>query len=84
MCLLSFTAFILLSWNISHCNGNISHKVKLKGWGANPLPSDYEADGLTIWLKAWAASQVASSLPILIGILHSSLSIWKTMSSQSQ
>ncbi len=34
------------------------------------LPFDYEADVLTIWLKAGAANQVASSLPILTGILH--------------
>ncbi len=58
-------------WNISL--DNISHKVKLE---KNLLPSDYEADMLrTIWLKAWAAIQVANSLPILIGVLHSSVSI---------
>ncbi len=50
-------------WNISHCN--ISHKVKLEKWGTNPLLSHYEDDVLTIWLNAWTASQVASSLPIL-------------------
>ncbi len=38
-------------------------------WGMNPQPSDYEADMLIIWLKAWAASQ-AASLHILTGILH--------------
>ncbi len=63
-------------WNISQCN--ISHKVKLGEWGSNPLPYGYEVDMLTIWLKAWTASQVASSLPILIEILHSSLYVWKT------
>ncbi len=55
-------------WNISQCN--ISHKVKLEEWGMNLLLSDYEADVLTIWLKARTASRVASSLPILLGILH--------------
>ncbi len=48
------------------------------------FPSDYETDVLTIWLKAPSASQVASSLPILIGIFHQSLSNWKTVVSQSQ
>ncbi len=62
---------------------NMSYKVKLKEWGVNLLLSDYEADMLTIWLKAQTASQVASSLPILTGILHFSLRIWKTVASQS-
>ncbi len=49
-----------------------------------PRPSDYEANTLTAWLKAWAASQAASSLSILIGILHriiciqSELLIWRS------
>ncbi len=55
---------------ISQNKNSKSYKVKLDEWGANPLLSDYEADMLTIWLKAQAASQAASSLPILIGILH--------------
>ncbi len=65
----SFLQTLLLKeLNISHFN--ISHKVKLEEWGTNPLPSDYEADMLTIWLKARAVSQAASSLSILIGILQ--------------
>ncbi len=51
-----------------HCNN--SYKVKLEEWGINPLPSDYEAVVLTIWLKAWTAGQVDTNLSILIGILH--------------
>ncbi len=36
----------------------------MEEWGVNLLPSDYKAYVLTIWLKAWTVSQVASSLPI--------------------
>ncbi len=58
-------------WNISHNVRIIKYyKVKLEEWGLNPWPSDYEADTLTAWLKIGAASQAASSLPILIRILH--------------
>ncbi len=42
----------------------------LEEWELNPRPSDYEADPLTAWLKTQAASQAASSLPILTGILQ--------------
>ncbi len=59
---------VILSYVYWWCS--ISHKIKLEEWGANLLPSDYEADVLNIWLKAWIPSQVASSLPILIGILQ--------------
>ncbi len=46
--------------------------LKLEKWGMNQLPSDYEADMLTIWLKAWTASHAASSLPILIELFYTS------------
>ncbi len=43
----------------------ISQKEKLEEWGANPLPSDYETDVLTIWLKMHRlpAKQLAAYAP---------------------
>ncbi len=59
--------YMLIKILVKYCN--ILYKVKLEEWGASPIPSAYEADMLTVWLNAWAASQAASSLPILIGII---------------
>ncbi len=46
--------------NIKYVNV-IYHKVKLGESGMNPLPSDYEAHMLTIWLKVWISGQVAAT-----------------------